>query len=235
MADEEDKITPQDDGSLNSDEAHTEADGLFDAEDEEMESDYEDLQVEIGQAFEGVRDVEAAYDIDLMQNIYYIWLLWIDFHLYINSPYVPPTYPPKVIKSGELSENENEQVYTIYDYGDHFSTSVGDSLAKGTRATGKMLNTVIKMMRLMIERVKEVDQEVGQGEAGDEMAIRVAFDGHEIAQRMAFKQCVMHDMNILVTNFDPGEWGERQLRTIWIISPTKVIYPVLENLSRPSE
>lgn len=182
---------------------------------ENLETEYEELSLEVGDVFEGVQDLEPLIDVTLMQNVYYLWLLWIDFHLYINSPYVPPQYPPKVIKPGmESEEGETEHVYPIFDYGDHFSTSVGDSLAKGSRATGRMLNTILKMMRLLIKRVKEVDDQSGTETGGDEMAIRVAFDGHEIAQRMAFKQCVMHEMNILVTNFDPGEWGERQLRTM---------------------
>lgn len=219
MADEDEKLEPSDEELFDDEEEYVSVDELIPPEEnysfeERLESEYEELSVEVGQAYEGTRELEPTVDMDLMQNVYYLWLLWIDFHLFINSPYIPPQYPPKVIKPGDFSENSNEHVYTIYDYGDHFSTSVGDSLAKGSRSTGKMLNTILKMMRLLVKRVKEVDPEAGTDAAGDEMAIRVAFDGHEIAQRMAFKQCVMHDMNILVTNFDPGEWGERQLRTM---------------------
>jgi hypothetical protein len=176
----------------------------------ELESQFEEIKIAAGEA----QDVMIA-DVSLAQSLYYILLLWVDFHLYISSPYISPQQVPTVIKPGMKSDqDETECVYTIYDYGDHFSTSVGDRLAMGTRSTARMFNTVIKMMDLVVKRVKEVDSNAGSAEAGEEQAVRVALDGHEIPQRMAFKQCVMHELNILVTNFDPGVWGERQLRVM---------------------
>jgi hypothetical protein len=186
---------------------------------EDIEGDAGVIQAHVKGIMGDVSAMDEMADMTLMQNVYYIWLLWVDFHIFINQPYVPPQYPPKVILPGkDPKTGQSEYVYSIFDFGDHFSTSVGENLARGTRSTGQLLNTIYKIISLVITRVQSIDVDAGGEEGGDGKAIRVAFDGHEIGQRMAFKQCVMNEKNILVTNFDPGDWGERQLRTMEVLA-----------------
>lgn len=185
------------------------------AEGAELEEEFATLQTEISDIEVGGYDVFD--EILLLKDVYYLWILWADFHVYITSPYFPPKFPATIIEP-EYDEKTKryEYVYPIFDYGDRFSASVGEDLIESTRATGKYLSTIEKMMRLMIERAKSVEEEEegGAGEEGAEIEIRIAFAGHEIGQRKAFKISVTSNENIVVTNFDPGEWGERQLRTM---------------------
>ncbi len=149
-------------------------------------------------------------DVALMNAIYYIWAHWIDFHIYILTPLIQPALPPKMILPGiDQKTKQPEFVYPIFDYGNRLSASVGAELPKGTRATGKMLKTVKKMIQLLLLKVKEVT-----GEDPGETEIQLAFDGHELSQRMAFKDCIMRPEHLVITNFEPAEWGERQLRTM---------------------
>lgn len=201
-------------------------DEAFDDEDDEYDEDNEDDE-DLEQEFADLQDELAAYDDDLpgiydavdelslLKDVYYIWILWADMHIHIIDPYVAPAFPPKVIPPGTDNEGNPEHRYKIYDFGDHFSTSVGEELINGTRATGKYLNTIEEMVRLTTERAKAIQAEDGEtGEGGEEPEIRLAFAGHEIGQRKAFKECIMSQENIVVTNFEPGEWGEQQLRNM---------------------
>lgn len=187
------------------------------AQDDEMDEraqlakEFEDFSLQITTSVE-----DGSYniidDITLMNAIYYIWAHWIDFHIYVLSPILEPQLPAIIIPPGtDPKTKKPEHVYPIFDYGNRLSASVGPHLASGTRSTGKMLNTVKKMIKLLLEKVKEG---TGVQELTPETEIQLAFDGHELSQRMAFKDCIMRPEHLVITNFEPGAWGELQLRTM---------------------
>ena len=68
----------------------------------------------------------------------------------------------------------------------------------------KLYYTIEKMIFLLIERLKE-------GGIDKDTEVEVAFDGHELAQRKCFDSIINLSYNVVVTNFDPGTWGERYL------------------------
>ncbi len=176
----------------------------------QLKQEFEELTLEVTGHREGAYGL--IDDITMMNAIYYIWAQWIDFHIYILTPLIDPQFPPKIIEPGvDKKTQKPEHVFPIFDYGNRLSASVGKDLPSGTRSTGKMLNTVKKMIEILLEKVK---QSLGTQQLEPETEIQLAFDGHELSQRMAFKDCIMRPEHLVITNFEPGAWGELQLRTM---------------------
>ena len=71
----------------------------------------------------------------------------------------------------------------------------------------KLFFTIEKMINILISRLKS-------GGVSQETEVQVAFGGHEIAQRKAFESIINLSYNVVVTNFEPGEWGERYLENV---------------------
>ena len=170
----------------------------------ELQGEYEALQGEISALMADLSTEQIAQ----LEDVYYLWICWGDFHLYITQPYVEEHFPPVIIPPAyDAKTKKTEFVYPIFDYGNRFSTSPGEELAKGGRSTGKLLKTVEKIMALAIARGKERT-------TGDALPdIRVAFLGLDIAQRKAYKLCLDAEENVIVTNFEPGEWRDRFAKT----------------------
>lgn len=148
-----------------------------------------------------------------IQNIYYLWLLWADFKIYITSPYLPHVSPPVRIEPEVNNKTgQAEWVYPILDAGDMLSTSRGEDIIHGIGATGKFLNTIEKLVNLAVDRCREAIRQ--GGDSGSTVEMRFSLHGYEVGRRKAFNVCVDSGENIVITNFDPGEWGERQLRCI---------------------
>lgn len=187
-------------------------DDITPEEEADLEAAFSDIQDDIAELSDAIDD--SGYDlfdeVSMLNDVYYIHALWADMHVHLITPYFEPAYPPKIIEPGVDSNGSPEHVYAIFDYGDRFSTSV-DDIVNATRSTGKYLNTIDKMIQIVIERCKAADD---WDDSDDKMEMRVAFEGHEIGQRKAFNDCIMSQENIVVTNFEPGEWGERQIRTM---------------------
>ena len=171
--------------------------------DEQLRLEMEKIQNEVSMLMSDLSSEQIAQ----LEDVYYLYICWGDFHLTITKPYFDEQLPPTVIPPAvDKKTKQLEDVYPIVDYGNRFSTSPGEELAIGGRATGKLLNTVEKIISLAIARAK-------QGSSDPVPEIRVAFLGLDIAQRKAYKLCMDAVENVLVTNFEPGEWGERFLKS----------------------
>lgn len=157
--------------------------------------------------------------IALIERIYQLWWRWADFHLHIITPYIAPFPQPVVIPPEPISgTGEMEFVYPILDHGDRFSTSKGSEMFAAGMSMAKLHMTIEKIIVLLMERLK------ASGTSPD-TEVRVAFAGHELAQRKAFEVIINLPDNVVVTNFDPGIWGERYLETVKRIADKGYGYP----------
>lgn len=80
------------------------------------------------------------------------------------------------------------------------------------------LPIIEKMIHILVERLKS-------GGVSPEDEVQVAFGGHELAQRKAFESVINLSYNVVVTNFDPGAWGEKYLKNVKQISKSGYGYP----------
>ena len=83
----------------------------------------------------------------------------------------------------------------------------------------KLYYTIEKIIFLLVERLKT-------GGVSTETEVQVAFSGHELAQRKAFEIIINLNHNVVVTNFDPGIWGERYLQTVKRLADKGYGYPL---------
>lgn len=161
-------------------------------------------------------------DQDLLAQIaaiYQLWWHWANFELIIQSPTFAPISPVIVIPPEPIGPgNELEFVYPIHDYGNKFTTSKGEDMFIAGMSMCKMYYTIEKMIFLLIERLKS-------GGVSAELEVQVAFAGHELAQRKAFESVINLTYNVVVTNFDPGAWGERYLQTVKRLADKGYGYP----------
>jgi hypothetical protein len=74
------------------------------------------------------------------------------------------------------------------------------------------------MIYILIERLKN------RGTTTDE-EVEVAFDGHELPQRKCFDSIINLSYNVVVTNFDPGAWGEKYLASTKSLADLGFGYP----------
>ena len=140
-----------------------------------------------------------------VERTYQIWERWADFHLFIITPTVSVISPPQIIEPALIpGTHEYEFVYPIHDFGFKLSTSKGTDMFRAGLSMCKLYYTIEKMIFLLIERLKS-------GGVEKETEVEVAFDGHELAQRKCFDSIINLSYNVVVTNFDPGTWGERYL------------------------
>ena len=178
---------------------------------DEQEEDYaaqaEALKNEVADLSAAVNNVSSIEGEDLLDYLYYIWMIWGDFELYIIEPLIEPISPPVLIPPDTLEDGFLEYVFDIHDEGFRLSTSRGqDALSIGFNML-KFFNTIEKMIAILVERLKT-------GGIDKEQEVRVAFYGHELGQRKAFESILNLEENVVVTNFDAGDWGERFMNTV---------------------
>ena len=155
----------------------------------------------------------------LVEKIYQLWWRWADFQLYIVSPTIPVISPPLLISPDHIIESDElEFVYTIHDHGYMLSTSKSDDMYSAGMAMCKMYYTIEKMIFLLVERLKS-------GGIDTDSEVQVAFGGHELAQRKGFESIINLSYNVVVTNFDPGSWGERYLQVVKRLADKGYGYP----------
>lgn len=187
---------------------------------EAMDKLSDELRAEVAKLIEDYENTEEdEIDYEMQHMLLYLSILWADFHLYINDPYIEPIEPPIVFGPEIVAETgELEHVYPITDHGYLLSTSrAEDGLLTG-RSMGKYFNTVEKMIHMMVERLKT-------GGIDAETEARVAFSGHEYGQRRAYESILNLDENVVVTNYEAGEWIERHMRNIKEIAARGYGYP----------
>lgn len=154
--------------------------------------------------------------------LYHLWQIHCDFTLYVHSPVLPSINPPIVHQPSIVpSTNKLEHVYRIVDSGFSLSTSKGDDAYVSGLSMCRMFNTIEKMVAILIERLKES----GIDGTDTETQVEIAFVGHEVAQRKCFESVINYPGNIVVTNFDPGAWGERYLDMVAAFAKQGFGYP----------
>lgn len=174
------------------------------------------------QVMETQRNALMGDEFDLLSPLEIVTVLsWrlADFHLYITTPAIPRIEPPQRILPEKLPDsNEYEYVYPILDYGDQLSTSKGEDGYAAGFSMCKLYFTIEKMVAILIERLRS-------GGIDEQTEVQIALGGHEFAQRKGFESVINLKYNVVVTNFDPGEWGERYLRNVKQISEQGYGYP----------
>ncbi|MFA5958899.1 MAG: virulence factor [Tatlockia sp.] len=146
--------------------------------------------------------------VSLVERVYQIWWHWADFELFVLSPTIMANSPPIIIEPELIPHtNQKEFVYNIYDHGFKLTTSKAEEMFVAGMSMCKLFNTIEKMIYLLIERLKS-------GGVDEETEVQVAFGGHLLAQRKAFESIINLSYNVVVTNFDPAEWGERYLQVV---------------------
>lgn len=155
----------------------------------------------------------------LVERVYQLWRHWADFSIYVISPTMEVIVPPIIIEP-EVDPNTHaeEFVYNIHDYGFKLTTSKGKDMYNAGMSMCKLFYTIEKMIYILIERLKS-------GGIDEETEVQVAFGGHEIAQRKAFESIINLPYNVVVTNFDPAEWGERYLQIVKRLADKGFGYP----------
>ncbi|MFA6302411.1 MAG: virulence factor [Legionella sp.] len=155
----------------------------------------------------------------LVERVYHIWWNWADFHLYIISPAMELILPQKIIMPEVLpNSTELEFVYPIHDFGTKLSVSKAEDMYSSGMSMCKLYYTIEKMIHILVDRLKS-------GGISTETEVQVAFGGHQLAQRKAFESIINLSYNVVVTNFDPGLWGERYLQTVKRIADKGYGYP----------
>lgn len=177
------------------------------------------------------RKIAMLADLDdpiaIVERVYLIWWHWADFHLYVVSPFIETVTPPIIIKPEIIPGTQDlEFVYDIHDSGSKLSTSKSEDMYSAGMSMCKLFFTIEKMISILVERLKS-------GGVDEQTEVQVAFGGHEIAQRKAFESIINLSYNVVVTNFDPGIWGERYLQNVKRVAEKGYGYPS-ESPRRPS-
>lgn len=161
-----------------------------------------------------------------MEALYHLWWRWADFHLHLTSPMFPVYKPPRLLLPEliEGTKDKYEFVYPILDFGNRLSTSKGSELYTAGLSMWKLYCTIEKMIAILVERLKILESD-GSGSVTQETEVQVAFAGHELAQRKGFESIINLSYNVVVTNFDPGAWGERYLQNVKRLAEKGYGYP----------
>jgi hypothetical protein len=156
--------------------------------------------------------------VTLLERVYQLYWSWADFHLFILTPYIPRVDPPVVILPERLTEGSYEFVYPIHDAGSKLSTSKAQDMFSAGMSMCKLYYTIEKMVAILLDRMRTEGVEPNT-------QVEVAFAGHELAQRKAFESLINLKEQVVVTNFDPGPWGERFLSNVKRIAELGFGYP----------
>ena len=155
----------------------------------------------------------------LVEKVYQLWWHWADFEMFIISPTIDEISPPLIIEPENLPDSdEKEFVYPIHDYGHKLTTSKAQDMYSSGMSMCKMYYTIEKMIFLLIERLKS-------GGVDEQTEVQLAFGGHELPQCKAFESIINLSYNVVVSNFDPGLWGERYLQNVKRIADKGYGYP----------
>ena len=179
------------------------------------------MSMEIGQG-ESVEAIDYLDEDNLLQQVagvFLLWWHWAYFEITVTSPNFPSYHPPKIVHPELISgTDEYEFVYDICDGGYTLSTSKGEEMYSVGMSMCKMFYTIEKMIHILVKRIKD------EG-SSTETEVQVTFDGHLLAQRKAFESIINLNYNVVVTNFDPGVWGERYLEIVKRLSERGYGYP----------
>lgn len=166
-----------------------------------------------------LRENDLNDPVAMVERVWLITAHWADFHLYIVAPHIEMISPPIIIHPDSIpGTSELEHVYPIIDEGYKLSTSKAEEMYSAGRSMCRLYYTIEKMIAILIERLKS-------GGIGTDVEVQVAFGGHLLAQRKAFECIINLVYNVVVTNFDPGVWGEHYLETVKRLADKGYGYP----------
>jgi hypothetical protein len=174
----------------------------------------------VAQIMEEQRQMLLTDDaVSLIEKVYQLWWHWADFQLFIINPSIEAISPPLIIRPERLpNSDELEFVYNIHDHGYKLCTSKADNMFAAGMSMCQLYFTIEKMIFLLVERLKTSG-------TSTETEVQVAFGGHELAQRKGFESIINLSYNVVVTNFDPGPWGERYLQVVKRLADKGYGYP----------
>ncbi|MCX7116257.1 MAG: virulence factor [Gammaproteobacteria bacterium] len=171
---------------------------------------------EEAELFERIQKEDA---IPIAQAVYQLWQGWGDFELTVLHPVLPQFDPPIIHHPEPIPDTtEHEFVYPIHDFGYRFLTSKQDDLFSSGKSMCKLYYTIEKIIAILVERLSTEGIDI-------ETEVQVAFGGHELPQRKGFEIIINLKNNMVVTNFDPGSWGERYLKVVKNLSDLGYGYP----------
>lgn len=153
-------------------------------------------------------DMDMHDPLLLVERVYKLWWNWADFSIFIVTPTIDVISPPFIINPAPLEGTDDyEWVYPIHDFGYKMTTSKASDMFEVGMSMCRLYYTIEKMIFLLIERLKT-------GGISEETEVQIAFGGHELAQRKGFECVINLNFNVVVTNFEPGSWGERYLDVV---------------------
>lgn len=174
------------------------------------------------QVFAKQREVLVSDEFDLMTPLEIATVLswrFADFHIYVANNLFKRYPKPELMMPDRLPNSDlYEFVYPIVNFGDQLSTSKGEDGYRAGFSMCKLYFTIEKMVAILIDNLK------AQG-IDEQTEVQIALGGHEFAQRKGFESIINLKYNVVVTNFDPGEWGERYLQNVKQLSEHGFGYP----------
>ncbi len=154
-----------------------------------------------------------------IEAIQLLWRNWADFEIHMITPVFAINSPPVIHQPQALQGSTKvEHVFPIVDYGYKMATSKGEEMYTAGMSMCKLFFTIEKMIAILIQKLKDEGKE-------SDGPVEIAFDGHEIAQRKGFESVINYAGNLVVTNFDPGAWGERYLEIVKRMADEGYGYP----------
>lgn len=196
----------------------SEGDPDLDEPDEPDEPDGSSMSLEVSEGEPDSQD-EADRLVDIAEIANRLEWRWASFELYVISPSIPGITPPVVIPPEPLDSGTGfEFVYPIHDYGFKLAASKADDMLTAGMSMCKLYYTIEKIIFLLIDRLKS-------GGISTDTEVQVSFAGFVLAQRKAFESIINLSYNVVVTNFEPGNWGEKYLQTIKRLADKGYGYP----------
>lgn len=114
-----------------------------------------------------------------------------------------------------------EFVYSILDYGNCLMTSkVMEHLFSG-QSMLKMYYTIDKMVSILHQKIKNKEDETG--ETFPEISVELW--GYELCLRKAFEVIINLPDNWIITNYEPGDWGNHYLDILQKLAEKGFPYP----------
>jgi hypothetical protein len=142
---------------------------------------------------------------------------WGEFAILVIYPILPSNPKPKLLLPEDIGDGETEFVYPIYDQGNTLATSKAQDIYCNNSLC-KENYTIEKMIDILYERIKQQKLEEGR-------SVEILFYGLEELQRKAFESLINLEFNVVVNNFEPGEWGDNYLEMIRKLEEQGYGYP----------
>ena len=114
-----------------------------------------------------------------------------------------------------------EFVYPILDYGNCLMSSKAMEDLFSGQSMLKMYYTIDKMVSVLHQKIKEKEGETG--EVFSEISVELW--GYELCLSKAFEVIINLPDNWIITNYEPGDWGNRYLDILQKLAEKGYPYP----------